>query len=99
MHQRLSVYIKDNGVGLVKHLPAGYRKLLVVIDKLEVVGIVSEEHVLDALKEKRTIHEFRLSRSWDAEMVYGVCRTPLTISPDASIDDIEDTFYKERVPI
>ena len=58
MHPRLSLSIKDKGNDLVKKLLASYPALPVVNDNLEVVGIVSEYDVLDALKKKRTIHEF-----------------------------------------
>jgi predicted transcriptional regulator len=58
MHPRVSLYVKDNGLDVVKKLMGNYPALPVVNDNLEVVGIVSEYDVLDALKEKRTIHEF-----------------------------------------
>jgi CBS domain-containing protein len=100
MHPRLSLYIKENGVNLVKKLLAGYPGLPVVNDKLEVVGIVTEHDVLGALKEKRTIHEFSAeSLMGCGHSEHGVCKEPLTISMDASIDDVVGIFHEERVPI
>lgn len=100
MHPRLSLYIKENGVNLVKKLLAGYPGLPVVNDKLEVVGIVTEHDILGALKEKRTIHEFSAeSLMGCGHSEHGVCKEPLTISMDASIDDVVGIFYRERVPV
>jgi CBS domain-containing protein len=100
MHPRLSLDIRDNGVSLVKKLLAGYPGLPVINDKREVVGIVTEDDVLDALKEKRTLHEFSAeSLMGCGHAEHGVCKTPLTISVDASINEVVDTFHKEGVPI
>jgi CBS domain-containing protein len=100
MHPRVSLHITDKGSDLVKKLMANYPALPVVNDKLEVVGIVSDYDVLDALKEKRTINEFSaesLMSCGHAE--HGTCTDPLTISSDMPIDDIVNTFYKERLSI
>ena len=100
MHPRLSLSIKDKGNDLVKKLLASYPALPVVNDNLEVVGIVSEYDVLDALKEKRTIHEFSAeSLMGCGHAEHGACKEPLTISMNATIEDVISTFYKERVSI
>jgi CBS domain-containing protein len=100
MHPRLSLSVKDKGKDLVKQLLAIYPALPVVNDNLEVVGIVSEHDVLDALKEKRTIHEFSAeSLMGCGHAEHGVCKEPLTISMNATIDDVVSTFYKEPVSI
>ncbi len=100
MHPRVSLYFKDKGSDLVKKMMVNYPALPVVNDDLEVVGIVSEYDILDALKEKRTIHEFSaesLMSCGHAE--HGTCKEPVTISSDMPIDDIVDTLFKERLSI
>src|SRR3990172_5736776 len=95
MHPRISLYFKDKGSDLVKKMLVNYPALPVVNDDLEVVGIVSEYDVLDALKEKRTIHEFSaesLMSCGHAE--HGACKDPVTISSDTPIDEIVDTLYR-----
>lgn len=100
MFPRVSLYAKDKGSELVKKLMINYPALPVVNDNLEVIGIVSDYDVLDALNEKRTVHEFSaesLMSCGHAE--HGVCTEPLTISANMLIDDIVNTLYKERVSI
>jgi CBS domain-containing protein len=100
MFPRVSLYAKEKGGELVKKLMINYPALPVVNDNLEVIGIVSDYDVLDALNEKRTVHEFSaesLMSCGHAE--HGVCTEPLTISANMLIDDIVNTLYKERVSI
>jgi CBS domain-containing protein len=100
MFPRVSLYAKDKGSELVKKLMINYPALPVVNDNLEVIGIVSDYDVLDALNEKRTVHEFSaesLMSCGHAE--HGVCTDPLAISANMPIDDIVNTLYKERVSI
>jgi CBS domain-containing protein len=100
MFPRVSLYAKEKGSELVKKLMINYPALPVVNDNLEVIGIVSDYDVLDALNEKRTVHEFSaesLMSCGHAE--HGVCTEPLTISANMLIDDIVNTLYKERVSI
>ena len=100
MHPRLSLSVKDSGHDVVKKLLVDYPALPVVNDKLEVVGIVSEFEVLAALAEKRTIHEFSAeSLMGCGHAEHGVCKDPLTISQNATIDDVVNTFVKEGVSI
>jgi CBS domain-containing protein len=100
MFPRVSLYAKDKGSELVKKLMINYPALPVVNDNFEVIGIVSDYDVLDALNEKRTVHEFSaesLMSCGHAE--HGVCTDPLAISANMPIDDIVNTLYKERVSI
>jgi CBS domain-containing protein len=100
MFPRVSLYAKEKGSELVKKLMINCPALPVVNDNLEVIGIVSDYDVLDALNEKRTVHEFSaesLMSCGHAE--HGVCTEPLTISANMLIDDIVNTLYKERVSI
>jgi len=101
MHPRVSLYVKDKGDVVVNKLFVNYPGLPVVNDDREVVGIVSEYEVLDAMKEHRTIHEF------SAESIMGcghaehsgVCAEPLTVSMYTPIEDVAMTFYEKRVSI
>ena len=101
MHPRVSLYVKDTGDVVVNKLLVNYPALPVVNDDREVVGIVSEYEVLDALKEHRTIHEFSaesIMSCGHAEHV-GACAEPLTIPMNTPIDDVAMTFYEKRVSI
>jgi CBS domain-containing protein len=100
MSPRVSLYANDKGSELVKKPMINYPALPGVNDDLEVIGIVSDYDVLDALNEKRTVHEFSaesLMSCGHAE--HGVCTEPLTISANMLIDDIANTLYKERVSV
>ena len=101
MHPRVSLYVKDKGDVVVNKLLVNYPALPVVNDDREVVGIVSEYEVLDALKEHRTIHEFSAESimSCGHAAHSGVCTEPLTISLNTPIEDVAMTFYEKRVSI
>ncbi len=49
MHRRMSLYLKDRGDDVMIKLLANYPALPVINDDREVVGIVSEYEVLDAI--------------------------------------------------
>ena len=100
MFPRVSLNARDKGGELIKKLMINYPALPVVNDSMEVIGIVSDYDVLDALKEKRTIHEFSaesLMSCGHAE--HGVCATPVTVAADTPIDDVVDILYKEDASI
>jgi CBS-domain-containing membrane protein len=101
MHPRVSLYVKDKGDVVVNKLLVNYPALPVVNDDREVVGIVSEYELLDALKEHRTIHEFSAESimSCGHAAHSGVCTEPLTISMNTPIEDVAMTFYEKRVSI
>jgi CBS domain-containing protein len=99
MHPRISLHVKDKGDVVVNKLLANYPALPVVNDDLEVVGIVSEYDVLDAMKEHRTIHEFSaesIMSCGHAEHA-GFCAEPLTISVNATIEEIAVALYEKWV--
>jgi CBS domain-containing protein len=101
MHPRISLYVKDKGEDVVNRLLVNYPALPVVNDDGEVVGIVSEDDVLGALKERRTFHEFSaesIMNCGHAEHT-GVCTEPLTISMNTPIEDVAMTFYEKRASI
>jgi predicted transcriptional regulator len=81
MFPRVSLCAKDKGSELVKKFMINYPALPVGNNDLGVIGIVSDYDVLDALNEKRTVHELTaetLMSCGHAE--HGVCKEPLTIS-------------------
>jgi CBS domain-containing protein len=101
MHPRVSLYFKDKGDVVVNKLLVNYPGLPVVNDDREVVGIVSEYEVLDAMKEHRTVHEFSAESIMSCGHAEhsGVCAEPITISMNTPIEDVAMTFYKKRVSI
>lgn len=100
MHPRVSLTAKEKGQELVKKLMCPYPALPVVNEKDEVIGIVSEYDILDALKEGRTIHEFSAESIMSCgHAEHDVCSTPMTVSPDTPIEDIVDIMYSQRFSI
>lgn len=93
MHPRASLPAKMAGPELIERLMGVYPALPVVNDKLEVLGVVSEFDVLQAVKEGRTIHEFSAeSLMTCGHPEHGSCGTPVSVSPDSPVDDIVDLF-------
>ncbi len=100
MHPRVSLHAKTPGQELVERLMSPYPALPVVDDDLRVIGVVSEYDVFTALKEGRTIHEFSaesLMTCGHAE--HGVCDTPVTVTPNTTIEDIVDLFISRNISI
>ena len=101
MYPRMSIPAKAAGPDVIRKLLAEYPALPVVDGNQEVVGIVSEYDILDALKEGRTIHEF------SAESIMGcghidhtdVCNTPITVSPDTEIEDLVEIFFGQKISV
>lgn len=89
MYPRLSVPAKMGGKELVQKLTCPYPALPVVNDNQEVIGIVSEYDILNAIKEGRTVHEFSAETIMSCgHAEHGVCSTPVTVQPDALIEDV-----------
>ena len=102
MHPRVSVPAKESGDGVVKRLMGSYTALPVVTDDLEVIGTVSEVDILDAVKERRTIHEFSaesIMSCGHAEHKQNVCKSPITVKSDTPINDIVDMMYDNDLSI
>ncbi len=101
MHPRFSLSAKLHGRELISKMTSNYPALPVVNENLQVIGIVSEHDILDAMEEGRTINEF----SAESVMSCGhaghadVCATPLFVTPDTSVDEIVDILYKEHFSI
>jgi CBS domain-containing protein len=101
MHPRFSFDAKAPGECIVEKLTSPYPGLPVVNDNMEVIGIVTEYDVLDALKSGRTVHEF------SAESIMGcghmeheaVCREPVVVSQDASIGEVLNLFYEKHLTV
>ena len=100
MHPRVSLPAKEKGLELLKKLMCPYPALPVVNDNLEVIGIVSEYDILDALKEGRTIHEFSAESVMSCgHAEHEVCSTPVTVTSDTPIEDIVELMYSLRFSI
>lgn len=101
MHPRLSIPAKSAGPDVIKKLLAEYPALPVVNENLEVVGIVSEYDILNAVKEGRTIHEFSAESIMSCGHIdhTDVCAEPITVSKDTTIEDIVEIFFGQRISI
>ena len=101
MHPRLSLHQKESGKSMIDKLLCSYPGLPVVNDEDEVVGIVSEYDVFDAIMNNRTIHEF------SAESIMGcghrehegVCKEPVVVSQNAPIDKVLEIMYSQNLSI
>jgi len=100
MHPRVSLPANEKGIELLKKLMCPYPALPVVNDNLEVIGVVSEYDILDALKEGRTIHEFSAESVMSCgHAEHEVCSTPVTVTSDTPIEDIVEIMYSLRFSI
>lgn len=101
MYPRMSIPAKAPGPDVIKKLLAEYPALPVVDGGEEVVGIVSEYDILDALKEGRTIHEFSAESIMSCGHIEhtDVCNTPITVSPDTEIEDLVEIFFGQRISV
>lgn len=93
MHPRASLPAKMAGPELIERLTGAYPALPVVNEDLEVIGVVSEHDVLQAIKEGRTIHEFSAESLMTCGHVdHGSCGSPVSVAPDSSLDDVVKLF-------
>ncbi len=102
MHPRASVPAKESGDGVVKRLTGYYPALPVVTDDMEVIGTVSEVDIFDAIREKRTVHEFSaesIMSCGHAEHKQNVCKSPITVISDTPINEIVDLMYDNDLSI
>jgi CBS domain-containing protein len=94
----VSLHVKDRGVTLVKKLSGRYHALPVVNDDREVMGLVTEESILKALREEKTIFECTAgSLMTCGHLGHDSCRRPLTVSPDMPIGEVLQTMLRERL--
>jgi len=100
MHPRVSLQAKEKGRDLVKKLMSGYPGLPVVNENSEVIGVVTEDDVLDAIIEGRTIHEFTAETIMTCgHAEHNVCASPVTVSTDTPIEDIVRLMHDSRITI
>jgi CBS domain-containing protein len=101
MHPKVSLPAKTTGESLVQKLMSPYPALPVVNDKQEVIGIVSEYDVLDALKEGRTVHEFSAESIMSCGHIdhADVCTKPVTVTPETPIEDVVEIFFGQRISV
>ncbi len=94
----MSLHVKDRGSTLVKKLSGGYHALPVVNDDHEVVGIVSEQNILDALEHKKTIFQCSAESIMSCgHAEHARCAAPVSVSPGTPINDVIRTMFKERL--
>lgn len=100
MHPRVSLQAKEKGRDLVKKLMSGYPGLPVVNENSEVIGVVTEDDVLDAIIEGRTIHEFTAETIMTCgHAEHNVCASPVTVSTNTPIEDIVRLMHDSRITI
>lgn len=101
MHPRLSLQQKEPGQAMINKLLCSYPGLPVVNDDDEVIGVVTEYDVFDALMNNRTIYEF------SAESIMGcghkehegVCAHPVSVPQDTPIDQVLHLMYNQNLSI
>jgi CBS domain-containing protein len=100
MYPRMSLPAKMKGDIVMEKLTCPYPALPVVNDNQEVIGVVSEYDILEAVRENRTIHEFSAESIMSCgHAEHGVCATPVTVNTDTPIEDIVDLFYESRLSV
>ena len=101
MHPRVSLSSKERGKELVEKLMSPYPALPVVNDHFEVIGIVSEYDILNAIEEGRTLNEFSAESIMSCGHVThtDVCDAPTFVTPDTSADEVVDLMYREKFSI
>ncbi|HXX57296.1 MAG TPA: CBS domain-containing protein [Thermodesulfovibrionales bacterium] len=101
MYPRLSLPFQEQGKELLNKLLVPYPALPVVNGNLEVIGIISEYDILDALNEGRMIEDFTAESIMKCGHLghTDVCETPLTVTTTASLEEVMDILYRERFSI
>ena len=94
MYPRVSLPAKTGGHEVVQKLMCPYPGLPVINENQEVIGIVSEYDVLNALKEGRTISEFSAESIMSCgHAEHGVCSSPVTVQANTPIEKIADLMF------
>src|SRR3990172_421714 len=100
MHPRVSLTFNEKGQELVKKMMCGYSGLPVVNEKLEVIGVVTDSDLLDALKEGKTIHEFSAESIMSCgHAEHNVCSSPVTVKEDTPIEEIVSLMHEARFSV
>jgi CBS domain-containing protein len=94
-----SVHVEDEGRALVRNLTDGHHALPVVNSSDEVVGIVSEENILNILwKEKSISRHTAGSLMRCGHLRHSSCSSPVTVSPDTPLREVLETMLWEQLP-
>ncbi len=101
MHPRLSLPQKEPGQSLVNKLLCSYPGLPVVNENDQVIGIVTEYDVFDALMNNRTVHEFSAESIMGCGHMEheGVCNEPHCVAQDTPVDKVLEIMYNEKLSI
>jgi len=101
MYPRLSLPAGEKGKELVNKLLLPYPALPVVNDNREVIGVVSEYDILDALEEGRTMNELTAQSLMKCGHFRhtSACNRPLTVSTCTSLEEVVNLFFKEKFSI
>ncbi|MBZ0156049.1 MAG: CBS domain-containing protein [Alphaproteobacteria bacterium] len=94
MHPRMSIPAKDRGTDIVKRLLCPYPALPVVNENLEVIGIVSEYDMLEAVRQGKTLYEIEAQSIMSCgHAEHGYCTNPITVMPETRIEDVVEIMY------
>ena len=100
MLEGASLHVNDRGRTLVKKLSGRYHALPVVNDNREVVGIVSEHNVLDALREQKSLFQCSAKSLMSCGHVgHEYCRKPVVVTPETPVHDVLRTMFREQLSI
>jgi CBS domain-containing protein len=98
MLKGVSLHVADRGSTLVKKLSGRHHALPVVNDDREVVGIVTEQSILSALRDQKTIFQCTAgSLMTCGHLEHESCRAPLMVSPDTPLVDVLRTMLREKL--
>ena len=95
-----SLNVGDRGSTLVKKLSGKYHALPVVNDDREVVGIVSEQSILRALRTEKTLFECTAGTLMTCgHLGHESCGNPVAVSPDTPVRDVVRTMLREQLSV
>ncbi|MFO0754019.1 MAG: CBS domain-containing protein [Thermodesulfovibrionales bacterium] len=97
MHPRMSIQAKERGTDIVKRLLCPYSALPVVNEQIEVIGIVSEYDVLEAVRQGKTLYEIEAQSIMSCgHAEHGYCSSPVTVMPETRIEDVVELMVSLR---
>jgi CBS domain-containing protein len=100
MLQGASLHVGDRGSTLVKKLSGRYHALPVVNDDREVVGIISEQSILRALRTEKTLFECTAGMLMTCgHLGHESCGNPVAVSPDTPVRDVVRTMLREQLSV
>jgi|GEM_PF-980623 len=101
MYPRLGLPSKERGKELINKLIVPYPELPVVNDNREVIGVVSEYDILDALQEGRAMNKLTAESLLKCGHLghLTACKHPLTVTTSASFNEVLNLFFEEKFSI